>query len=108
MTAGRNFFRTLGAAFGLASRCEASSDDSCAAANSIYQSALHKGLKSIPGLSAEDQKAVLNAALTELDSAIADNVRQVYARALRNVFALFAATAGLSLAMSFLIKVCRV
>ncbi|KAK4687080.1 hypothetical protein P7C73_g3033, partial [Tremellales sp. Uapishka_1] len=94
VTAGRNFFRTLGASFGLAM------------ANAIYQGTVTKQLSLVTALTAEERSGLLNAALANLTSLAPDvllQVRQVYAHGLRLVFIAFATIGGLCLVFSFLV-----
>ena len=81
VTGGRNYFRTMGAGFGLA------------VANAIYQHDLSKRLQST-SLSAEERDNIIASAIDFLDNlshADQELVRTAYSQSLRHVFICFTA-----------------
>lgn len=94
VTAGRNFFRTLGGAFSLA------------ASNTIYQACVAKRLARITDLTAEQRTTLLNSSLglDSLPSALLQQIREAYSYGLRYVFICFTAVGAVYFATSFAIK----
>ncbi len=96
VTGGRNYFRTMGAGFGLA------------AANAIFQHDLAGQLAAMPSLSPTQRQGLADAAIDELSLLAPDTqhaVRSAYAHALRLVFLSFAVVQGACTVVSLLIKV---
>lgn len=95
VTGGRNYFRTMGAAFGLA------------IANAIYQHDLSSQLAATPGLTSSERENLASSALADLDAlpeGVKTQVIDAYAHGLRMVFIAFTAIAGLCALTSLLIK----
>ncbi|KAI1311252.1 major facilitator superfamily domain-containing protein [Xylaria venustula] len=95
VTGGRNYFRTLGASFGLA------------IANAIYQPEVSRRLEKIGSLSPAERESLMSSATQYLDSLPPDvqySVRDAYSHGLRVVFIAFAAICGGVLLLSFLVK----
>lgn len=95
VTGGRNYFRTMGAGFGLA------------VANAIYQHDLSSRLKAMNSLSEEDRDDLLSSALESLSSLSANDqklIRQAYSESLKQVFICFTAIAGACFLVGLLIK----
>ncbi|WWC68285.1 uncharacterized protein I206_102208 [Kwoniella pini CBS 10737] len=95
VTASRNFFRTMGGAFGLAS------------ANAIYQAIVATEFSSITTLTASQKASLLKSSTSQEYSLPAeglDDARAAYCRGLQLVFAAFTAFGAMSLLLSFFIK----
>ncbi|UOH83232.1 hypothetical protein LQV05_005951 [Cryptococcus neoformans] len=95
VTGGRNFFRTMGGAFGLAM------------SNAIYQASVTKKLDSITNLTASQREGLLSSSLSyisDLDPSVANDVRSAWSYGLKLVFASFTAIGGMCLIMTFWIQ----
>ncbi|KAI0477487.1 major facilitator superfamily domain-containing protein [Xylariaceae sp. FL0804] len=98
VTGGRNYFRTMGASFGLAM------------ANAIYQHDLSSQLQGIKALTPAQRADLSSSALeylAQLTPETQDAVRDAYAHGLRMVFIAFAAISGACLVTGWLIKEVR-